>query len=109
MAELAEKKCQRCDDGVPPLSAEEINPLLEQVSGWEVVENHHLRKQFKFPDFSQALDFVNRVGAVAEAEDHHPDIFLSWGRAEIKIWTHKVNGLTENDFILAAKIDRVRT
>lgn len=106
MPELAEKKCQPCRGGVPSLTAEEIKPLAEQVPGWEVVENHHLRKEYKFPDFLQALDFVNRVGAIAEQEDHHPDIFLAWGRVEIKIWTHKIDGLTESDFILAAKIDR---
>jgi 4a-hydroxytetrahydrobiopterin dehydratase len=106
MPELAEKKCQPCRGGVPPLTAEEISPLLKQLLGWEVVENHHLRREYEFPDFSQALDFVNRVGAIAEQEDHHPDIFLSWGKVELKIWTHKINGLTESDFILAAKIDQ---
>jgi 4a-hydroxytetrahydrobiopterin dehydratase len=106
MPELAEKKCQPCRGGVPPLRPEQIKPLAEQVPGWEVVENHHLRKEYKFTDFAQALDFVNRVGAIAEQEDHHPDIFLAWGKVEIKIWTHKIDGLTESDFILAAKIDR---
>ncbi|MBI4457017.1 MAG: 4a-hydroxytetrahydrobiopterin dehydratase [Acidobacteria bacterium] len=107
MNRLAEKKCVPCRGGVPPLTPEQIKPLQQQVSGWEVVENHHLKKQFKFPDFKQALDFANRVGAIAEEQDHHPDICFGWGKAEIITWTHKVNGLTENDFILAAKIDEV--
>ncbi|MBI2822993.1 MAG: 4a-hydroxytetrahydrobiopterin dehydratase [Acidobacteria bacterium] len=107
MAMLIEKKCVPCRGGVPALNPEQIRPLQQQVQRWEVVENHHIRKQFNFPDFKQALDFVNRVGAIAEEEDHHPDICFGWGKAEITTWTHKVNGLTENDFILAAKIDQI--
>ena len=75
------------------------------LPGWKVVDGHHLWKSFAFPDFRTALDFVNRAGAVAEAEGHHPDLFLSWGKADVKIWTHKIDGLTESDFVLAAKID----
>ena len=82
--------------------------LLRQLDGWELVENHHLRKSFKFPDFKSALDFVDRVGALAEEQQHHPDITLSWGRALVEIWTHKINGLTESDFVFAAKCDRLR-
>jgi len=78
-----------------------------QVPGWQVVEGHHVTRSFQFPDFKTALDFVNRVGAVAEEEGHHPDLLLKWGQVDIKIWTHKVDGLTESDFILAAKIDRL--
>jgi 4a-hydroxytetrahydrobiopterin dehydratase len=104
---LAEKRCVPCRGGVPPLAAAEIEKLKPQVPGWDVVDEHHLLKRYTFPDFRQALDFVNRVGAIAEAEGHHPDVFLTWGKAEVKIWTHKINGLTESDFILAAKIDAV--
>jgi 4a-hydroxytetrahydrobiopterin dehydratase len=105
--ELSEKRCVPCRGGVPPLKREEIATLQSQVPGWQPVDNHHLSKSYKFPDFVTALAFVNRVGAIAEQEGHHPDFHLSWGKVEIRIWTHKINGLTESDFILAAKIDRV--
>jgi 4a-hydroxytetrahydrobiopterin dehydratase len=105
--DLAEKRCVPCRGGVPPLTREQIDKLLPQVAGWEVVEQHHLTRTYTFPDFVSALEFVNRVGAIAEQEGHHPDIYLSWGKVEIRIWTHKINGLTESDFILAAKIGRV--
>ena len=108
MTTLTSKKCVPCRGGTPPLTADQIRPLVQQVHGWEVVENHHIVKRFTFDDFQSALDFVNRVGAVAEAEDHHPDICFGWGKAEITIWTHKAKGLTENDFILAAKIDALK-
>ncbi|MCY3775600.1 MAG: 4a-hydroxytetrahydrobiopterin dehydratase [Candidatus Aminicenantes bacterium] len=107
MTQLAEKRCIPCRGGVPPLTADEIAPLLDQLQGWAVVEDHHLRKLVRFPDFAEALAFVNQVGEIAEAEDHHPDIYLAWGKAEITLWTHKINGLTESDFVLAAKIDRM--
>ena len=105
MSELASKTCVPCKGGVPPLQGEALQTLQKQVEGWNVVEEHHLFKTFKFPDFRTALDFVNRVGEVAETEGHHPVITLTWGKVEIKIYTHKINGLTESDFILAAKID----
>lgn len=104
---LAEKHCVPCRGGVPPLQGEALEKLRLQVPGWEVVDGHHLHKKYEFPDFQRALDFVNRAGAVAEAEGHHPDLFLTWGRVEVKIWTHKIDGLTESDFILAAKIDQL--
>ena len=107
MPKLAEQSCVPCRGGVPPLTAEEIQPLSRQLSGWEVIKNHHLHKLFRFPDFKSALDFVNRTGAIAEEQGHHPDIFLAWGKVEVTIWTHKINGLTESDFILAAKFDVV--
>jgi 4a-hydroxytetrahydrobiopterin dehydratase len=106
MSELAEKTCVPCRGGVPPLSADEIRPLHQQLKGWSVVNSHHLEKQYEFPDFRKALDFVNKVGAIAEDQGHHPDIALAWGKVGVQIWTHKINGLTESDFILAAKIDR---
>jgi len=108
MAELADKKCVPCRGGVPPLKGAELDALKKQVPGWDVVHEHHLKKAFSFPDFQGALDFVNRVGAVAEEQGHHPDIFLAWGKVEITIWTHKIDGLTESDFILAAKTDRLQ-
>ncbi|MGD8454142.1 MAG: 4a-hydroxytetrahydrobiopterin dehydratase [Phycisphaerae bacterium] len=107
MSELAAKKCTPCEGGVPPLTAEQVGELLPQLDGWEVVCDHHLARGFTFADFASALAFVNRVGAVAEAEGHHPDIDLSWGKVNIEIFTHKVDGLTESDFVLAAKIDRL--
>jgi 4a-hydroxytetrahydrobiopterin dehydratase len=84
-----------------------LGTLQKQVAEWQVVNEHHIVRQFKFPDFKQALAFVNRVGELAEAQGHHPDILLTWGKAEITLWTHKIDGLTESDFIMAAKIDRL--
>ena len=106
MAGLSEKTCVPCRGGVPPLTAEEIRPLAAQVENWNVVNDHHVEREFKFPDFKTALAFVDKVGAIAEEQGHHPDIYLAWGKAQIKIWTHKINGLTESDFYLAAKADR---
>jgi 4a-hydroxytetrahydrobiopterin dehydratase len=105
MNDLASRECVPCRGGVPPLRQAEIENLLRELKGWEVIEGHHLRKIFEFKNFREALSFVNRVGELAEAQGHHPDILLAWGRAEITIWTHKIDGLTESDFILAAKID----
>lgn len=108
MSELADKSCVPCRGGVPPLRGEEIAPYLELLrNGWTVVAEHHLANEFKFPDFAGALALVNQIGAVAEAEGHHPDIELGWGRVGVTIWTHKIDGLTESDFVLAAKIDRL--
>jgi 4a-hydroxytetrahydrobiopterin dehydratase len=108
MIDLSTKECIPCRGGVPPLTADEIAPLKALIgSDWEVVKDHHLKKEFSFPDFRQALTFTNQVGELAEREGHHPDIHLSWGKVGIEIWTHKIDGLTESDFILAAKIDRV--
>lgn len=106
--DLAAKECTPCKGGVPPLEAERVSELLRDVHGWSSVRNHHLEKTFAFEDFKDALDFVNRVGEVAEKERHHPDIHLAWGKVRVEIWTHKIDGLTENDFILAAKIDRIQ-
>ena len=103
-AGLAGKTCVPCKGGTPALKGEELQSYLKQVPGWEVVDEHHIHRLFKFPDFRQALDFVNRAGAIAEEQGHHPDIFLAWGKAEVTLWTHKINGLSESDFIMAAKI-----
>ncbi len=107
MSELSSKQCVPCRGGVPPLEGDEITKLLDQLSSWEVVNQHHLKKSYKFSDFRQSLAFVNRVGELAEEQGHHPDICFGWGSAEITIWTHKIDGLTESDFILAAKIDEL--
>ena len=108
MAEhLADKKCVPCRGGVPPNKGRELEGLRKVVPQWTPVNEHHLTRAFKFPDFKQALDFVNKVGELAEEQGHHPDILLSWGKAEITLWTHKIDGLTESDFIMAAKIDRL--
>ncbi|MGA8102240.1 MAG: 4a-hydroxytetrahydrobiopterin dehydratase [Candidatus Acidiferrales bacterium] len=107
MTELARKNCVPCRGGVPPLQGPELAALAMQVPEWRVVNNHHINRTFAFPDFKAALAFVNRVGVIAEQEGHHPDIFLTWGKAEITSYTHKIDGLTESDFILAAKIDTV--
>ena len=106
MAGLSEKTCVPCRGGVPPLTTDEIRPLQAQVKDWEVVNNHHIEREFEFPDFKRALAFVNKVGGIAEEQGHHPDIYLAWGKVQVKVWTHKIDGLTESDFILAAKIDR---
>lgn len=105
MSELASRQCVPCRGGVPPLQDEAITDLLGQLEGWEVVDQHHLKKIYRFSNFREALAFVNRVGDLAEEQGHHPDICFGWGNAEISIWTHKINGLTESDFVLAAKID----
>lgn len=107
MSSLAAKTCVPCRGGVPPLRGQELASLSQQVPDWQVVDEHHLVRHFKFADFKQALAFVNRVGELAEGQGHHPDILLAWGKAEITLWTHKVNGLTESDFIMAAKIDQL--
>jgi 4a-hydroxytetrahydrobiopterin dehydratase len=106
-SDLATKSCIPCRGGIPALKGSELKALHTQVPEWSVVEEHHITRSFGFPDFKQALDFVNRVGAVAEAQGHHPDILLAWGKAEITMSTHKINGLTESDFIMAAKIDQL--
>ena len=107
MTELSDKKCVPCRGGVPPLVGTELSALMAQLSDWTLVAEHHIEKQYRFPNFADGLEFVNQIGAIAEAEGHHPDIGLSWGRVVVKIWTHKIDGLTESDFILAAKIDKI--
>jgi 4a-hydroxytetrahydrobiopterin dehydratase len=105
---LSNEKCVPCKGGVPPLKGEELRNLARELAGaWRVVDEHHLENEFKFPDFAQGLSFTNAVGAIAEREGHHPDIHLAWGKVRIEIWTHKINGLTRSDFVLAAKIDRI--
>lgn len=104
---LARKTCVPCTGGVPPLKAAEIAEYLRTLPGWKAVNDHHLVKEFRFPDFAQALAATNRIGKIAEEQSHHPDLQLGWGRVQVEIWTHKIDGLTESDFILAAKIDEI--
>ena len=108
MSELAAKQCVPCRGGVPPLAGGELDRLLAELgpNGWQVVSGHHLEKSYTFDDFSSALAFVNRVGAVAEEQGHHPDIYLGWGKVRLTVWTHKIEGLTESDFVFAAKADQ---
>lgn len=107
MSDLANRSCKPCAKGTPPLSGKPLQELLRQLDGWQAVEEHHLRKEFSFRDFLTALAFVNRVAEVAEREQHHPDLLLTWGKVRVEIWTHSVGGLSESDFVLAAKIDRI--
>jgi 4a-hydroxytetrahydrobiopterin dehydratase len=103
---LTEKKCVPCEGGVPAIQGGEIeNYTCQLQSKWTVVEEKMLRREFTFPDFVTALDFVNKVGGIAEEEGHHPDLHLYYGRVVVELWTHAINGLSENDFIMAAKID----
>lgn len=110
MSELAKKKCVPCEGGVAPLNEGQTQQLLSQLSGWSLQKasaGPQIEKEYRFPDFQKALDFVNRLGAVAEAEGHHPDVYLSWGKVWVALSTHSIGGLSENDFILAAKADEV--
>ena len=107
MSELARKECVPCKGGIPPLTGEEIAELTPEVPEWTVVDEHHILRTYRFPDFAEALAFTNRVGELAEEQGHHPDILLAWGKVEVTIWTHKINGLTVSDFVLAAKIDEL--
>ncbi len=105
-SDLAAKSCIPCRGGVPPLEGEEIQALLALLGNdWTVVDDHHIQKNYKFKDFADALGFTNRIGAIAEEQGHHPDIYLAWGKVGITIWTHKIDGLTESDFVLAAKCE----
>ena len=103
---LAERDCIPCKGGVPALTEEERAPLLRELSGWNVNHGHHLEKAYKLKDFVQALELTNRIGEIAEEQNHHPDLYLAWGKLGVQIWTHKIDGLTESDFVFAAKCDR---
>ena len=103
---LSKETCIPCRDGAPTLSDTELASLLPQLPGWEVVGGHHLRKAWTFPDFQQALDWLNRAGAICEAEGHHAEFSLGWGHASAEVYTHKVDGLTRADAVLAAKLER---
>jgi len=106
MSRLARMKCIPCRGGVPALKGRALAALARELGGeWKVVRGHHLETSVPFPDFATALEFVKKIGAIAEKAGHHPDLELSWGRVGVKIFTHKIDGLTESDFVLAAKID----
>ena len=108
MTALAEKECVPCKGGVPPLKGEELSRLARQLNpGWQVLKEHHLEREYKFQNFREALDFTNKVGELAETQGHHPDIYLAWGKVKLTLWTHKIDGLTESDFVFAAKVDRL--
>ena len=110
MSDLIKKKCVPCEGGISPLVIEEIHKYQKKVDGWDVVKNQNiylLEKKFIFKNFLESQNFVNEVGKVSEQEGHHPDISFGWGYATINITTHAIEGLSENDFILAAKIDKI--
>jgi 4a-hydroxytetrahydrobiopterin dehydratase len=108
MSDLASKECVPCKGGVPPLGEAQSQGLLRRLGGgWRVVDNHHLEKEYTFKGFRPALEFTMRVGELAEAQGHHPDIHLAWGKVKLTVWTHKIDGLTESDFVFAAKADQV--
>jgi 4a-hydroxytetrahydrobiopterin dehydratase len=108
MTTLAEKQCLPCQGVVPTLKGDQLATLARELSHeWQVVKERQLEREYHFKDFREALNFTNRVGELAEAQGHHPDIYLAWGKVKLVIWTHKINGLTESDFVLAAKADRL--
>ena len=111
MTDLANKKCIPCEGGIPGFDISEIHKYLKMVDGWEVKKDendiYYLIKNFKFKNFSESLNFINKVGEIAEKEGHHPDIWFGWGYAKIKIFTHAIKGLHESDFVLAAKVDKI--
>ena len=108
MAEkLADRQCVPCEGGVNPLKGERLEQLQRELGeGWRVVDEHHLEKEFTFDTYLEAVNFVNEVAAIADEQDHHPDIYLSYGKVRVTLWTHKIGGLSENDFIVAAKIEQ---
>lgn len=107
-SELAKKQCSACEGNEEPLKGDAVQALSDKLGNdWKVVDEHHLEKTYTFDDFKQALEFTNRVGEVAEAQEHHPDIYLAYGKVEVKVWTHKIDGLAESDFVFAAKCDEV--
>ena len=108
MSDLAQKQCVACKGGVPPLAGEDLARLTRELdASWRVVNAHHLEREFKFPNFRQALQFTNRIGELAETQNHHPDFYLAWGKVKLTLWSHEIDGLTENDFIFAAKVDQL--
>ena len=108
MPALAEKECVPCKGGVPALKGHDLERLSSELNpSWHVVNERQLEREFKFKDFRQALAFTNKVGELAEQQGHHPDIYLTWGKVKLTISTHKIDGLTESDFVLAAKVDKL--
>jgi 4a-hydroxytetrahydrobiopterin dehydratase len=108
MSELAQKNCVPCKGGVPPLKGNDLARLARELGeGWRVVNEHHLEREYKIENFRKALDFTNQVGELAEQQNHHPDIYLAWGKVKLTLWTHKIDGLTESDFVFAAKVNQI--
>ena len=105
---LTKQKCVPCEGGVSPVKGAVMRQYMKQLDGWSAVDEHHLYKLYRFPNFVKALRFVNKIGAIAEKEGHHPNIAFTWGKVEVTLWTHAIGGLSMNDFILAAKIDKIR-
>lgn len=106
--DLSNKHCVPCEGGVPPMSETEVQKYISQVKGWEVIGgNRRIVKKFVFKDFKETMEFVNAVADISEKENHHPNIYIFYNKVEIELWTHKVRGLSENDFILASKIDLI--
>lgn len=107
--DLSNKKCIPCRGGIPPLKGDSLTKLSSQLNeNWKIINEHHLEREFLFKNFKEALVFTNIIGEIAEQEEHHPDILLSYGKVKIQLWTHKIDGLTESDFILAAKYDNIK-
>jgi len=109
MIHLSDKKCVACEGGVPPFTKTQIAKYMPQVQGWELVDDKKIVKNYKFKDFAEAMQFVNKVAAIAESEGHHPDIGISWNKVKLELMTHAIHGLSENDFIVAAKVDKILT
>ena len=108
MSNLAEKECIPCKGGVAPLKGDALRSLQQQLgANWRVVAEHHLEREYPFKNFRDALAFTNRLGELAEGNNHHPDIYLAWGKVKVTLWTHKIDGLTESDFVMAAKIEKL--
>ena len=108
MSDLAKKTCTPCKGGVPPLKGVKLDELQEKLKNdWKIIKEHHLEKEYSFKNFKEALSFTIKIGELAENQGHHPDIWFGWGYAKIKIFTHKIKGLVESDFILAAKINKI--
>jgi len=108
MSDLARKNCVPCKGGLPPLKGNDLALLARELGeGWRVINDHHLEREYKFENFRKALDFTNQVGELAEQQNHHPDIYLAWGRVKLTLWTHKIDGLTESDFVFAAKVNQM--
>ena len=107
MSDLAKKTCIPCKGGVPPMKGAKLDDFLEKLKNdWKIIKEHHLEKEYSFKNFKEALNFTIKVGELSENQGHHPDIFLAWGKVKLTIWTHKIDGLTESDFIFAAKADK---
>jgi 4a-hydroxytetrahydrobiopterin dehydratase len=108
MTELAQQECAPCKGEISPLKGEDLSRYSRLISAnWHVVNDHHLERTYKFKNFREALDFTNQVGELAEKQNHHPDIYLAWGQVKLTLWTHKIDGLTEGDFVFAAKVDKI--